>query len=456
MSLVVKMGSISSASSSKEIKDKRLIGLVPIHAAQKVLSNSSVFSSFFNAVQKKRIQEVSLATNSIPAQTTYDVYEACENRDEGKLREALSKGANPNLHPGDSLPPLFVAVSQGNKEMVRILLEAKADPNLISPSEGSVFCTACLNNCSEEIFRLLMAQGANPFALKSKSFIQVLCNWEDQKEALRRLQICTGTEGIIAFDSCKDVHDFFSVLFPSFKEVLPPNSASLIAHFPKCEKLELLNQKAEDLKGKWPSLEDANLVFKMLKRWDPSPNPPSLDIEFICQVLQKFHPLFDLVWKEADNPQLLETQQMTSQGDHTPIGYYFSKDHKILINSKASNSEKLDALVFETLHALQRDDYLNISSRTLVREDYVFSMEYLELRSFAFRAKLFKHVENSFLSLWKHANNIGHAGAFRRGWDEMVSFCYWSKNQDIVQERINALRLAGVSEELLESKETIN
>jgi len=454
MSSIIQLGIPQSISNSAEIKDKRVAGLIPLHAAQKALSNLPVFSSVFYAIQKKQVQKAPLALNLIPTPPTYVVYEACENKDEGKLREALSKGANPNLHPSNSLPPLQVAVSQGNKEMVGMLLDAKADPNLISPSEGSAVRVACRYFCSEEIFRLLMARGANPFVQdnQNKSFIQVLCNWGDQKEAFRRLRVCTGTEEIAAFDSCKDIHDFFSVLFPSFKEVFPPNSASLIANVPKCEKLELLNQKADALKEKWPSLDQARQVFEILQRWDPTPNPPSFDIAFICQLLQKFHPLFDLVWKETDNPQLLETQQMKSQGGYTPTGYYFSDDHRILINSKASNREKLDTLALEALHAMQRDAYSNIWSGSLDREDYALSVEYTEWRSFAFRAKLFKTIENGFLDFWKRTNRCGHAEAFRRLWDEVGSFRYWSQNQNVMQERINALRQSRVPVELLESK----
>lgn len=65
----------------------------------------------------------------------YQLWRAIEKDDPKLLQELLKQGVNPNFtdndigDDGSNITPLHLAVMNDQKELVRILLDAKADPN---------------------------------------------------------------------------------------------------------------------------------------------------------------------------------------------------------------------------------------------------------------------------------------------------------------------------------------
>ena len=87
------------------------------------------------------------------------LYIACNLSDTSKVRSFLNQGVHPNtpwngdrLHAG---PPLVLAASNGNAELVRVLLEHGADVNLAS-SSGFTSLMAAANAANETIVRMLL------------------------------------------------------------------------------------------------------------------------------------------------------------------------------------------------------------------------------------------------------------------------------------------------------------
>lgn len=93
-----------------------------------------------------------------------DLLDACYLGDLPKVKELVSKGTEVN-HEG-SYPPLIAALDRGNLEVVKYLLEHKADANSVREDSGmSALMIASINgsiNGYPDIVRLLLSKGADP------------------------------------------------------------------------------------------------------------------------------------------------------------------------------------------------------------------------------------------------------------------------------------------------------
>ena len=88
----------------------------------------------------------------------------------GRVASLLRRGAPVNGTDKNGTTPLYKAAVQGEAEIVRVLLEAGADPNLESggESEGTPLCAAAAWGRAE-IVRLLIQHGADPNAVESEN-----------------------------------------------------------------------------------------------------------------------------------------------------------------------------------------------------------------------------------------------------------------------------------------------
>ncbi|KAK3337640.1 ankyrin repeat-containing domain protein [Cercophora scortea] len=62
---------------------------------------------------------------------------ACVAGNVGIAQILIRRGANPNLGSGDFTNPLTAATSNGNAELLKVLLEARADPNVVGGFDGT-------------------------------------------------------------------------------------------------------------------------------------------------------------------------------------------------------------------------------------------------------------------------------------------------------------------------------
>ncbi|KII69471.1 Ankyrin repeat domain-containing protein 17 [Thelohanellus kitauei] len=89
----------------------------------------------------------------------------------------LSAGANKNHAGHDRMTPLCLAVSSGSIEMVKLLLDKKAEADRTSQGPLPIMCST---NPNKEIVSLLLTHGADPQAeYKGVSFFANVCNQSD-------------------------------------------------------------------------------------------------------------------------------------------------------------------------------------------------------------------------------------------------------------------------------------
>ena len=88
-----------------------------------------------------------------------DLYHAAENNDIAEVRRLLDEGVKPVKRLNRD--PLWIAVKKRNVEIVELLLEAGADPN-VTNGDGISLLYYAVRFVDVEIIRLLLAAKANP------------------------------------------------------------------------------------------------------------------------------------------------------------------------------------------------------------------------------------------------------------------------------------------------------
>ncbi len=263
---------------------------------------------------------------------------------------------------------------------------------------------------------------------------------EDLK-GVRFLRILTGSEKMKAIDSCKNAHDFFNLLFPSYTDVLPPGWESIVSDISKEVGISVLENWVKDHPGQsWPLIGDIvnALDYFAKKSGRTTPYP----IQFIFDVLTLMHPLFETAWNAMNpKPELYEIQQLQA--------HYFVELHKICIGEHFSNREKIGALVFETMNAFQANAFKK-TPKLQKREEAALATEFVERNSDFWRGKMVydRGYQQSFLEYWKSANlpgsshidpSLPHTEDYRREWDVHSGLQYLFQNKGEVQKRLAEL-----------------
>ncbi|EKO33336.1 ankyrin repeat protein [Leptospira santarosai str. MOR084] len=81
-----------------------------------------------NAEKKSQTENLSVKTGSVPFWKRFLFFRAVQNGNAERVRSYLQNGLNPNRFRG--MTPLSLAVKYERLEIVRILIEYLADPNL--------------------------------------------------------------------------------------------------------------------------------------------------------------------------------------------------------------------------------------------------------------------------------------------------------------------------------------
>jgi ankyrin repeat protein len=89
-----------------------------------------------------------------------DFARACENGDAAAVKSFLAKGGDPNTRDAIKNPVLVNAILKDKTEIARLLLEAKADPNLVAASVKVPPLMFAAEKGNLEIISLLLKAGA--------------------------------------------------------------------------------------------------------------------------------------------------------------------------------------------------------------------------------------------------------------------------------------------------------
>ncbi len=114
----------------------------------------------------------------------------------------LRRGADVNGPDKRGTTPLYKASVQGETEIVRVLLEAGADPNLESAgeTEGTPLCAAAAWGRTE-IVRLLLKFGADPNRVEgANTYPTRALNWATQNGHLECVDLLLAAGGTVLPD----------------------------------------------------------------------------------------------------------------------------------------------------------------------------------------------------------------------------------------------------------------
>ncbi|HBL98999.1 TPA: hypothetical protein DDZ86_05150 [Candidatus Dependentiae bacterium] len=146
-------------------------------------------STLHKLVKKNEIEKVKdfLKNNRekeiINAQNSYGktpLYQACSKNYKDIVKLLLENGANPNIPNKDKETPLYWACAKGYLEIVKLLLEKGANPNIANKDKETPLYLTCSNNFIE-ITRLLLENGAKVNILNKNGWTSLYwacCNYK--------------------------------------------------------------------------------------------------------------------------------------------------------------------------------------------------------------------------------------------------------------------------------------
>ena len=111
------------------------------------------------AARAQQQQQAATATNS-NSNIDQQLWDATRRGDAAGVRAALAKGANANAKWRYDQTPLFKAAERGDAEIVQLLLEHKADPNVRDTFYGATPLYWATDKGHTEVVRALVAKGA--------------------------------------------------------------------------------------------------------------------------------------------------------------------------------------------------------------------------------------------------------------------------------------------------------
>ena len=112
-------------------------------------------------IVKLLLNQNDIDLNATNSEDRYALFHAITNNDTEMVKLLLDAGAEPNLAPKTIAPPLPTAGQRGVLEILDLLIDAGADPNLPCPDGNSALFLATAHSTVEAMERLLDA-GADP------------------------------------------------------------------------------------------------------------------------------------------------------------------------------------------------------------------------------------------------------------------------------------------------------
>lgn len=299
--------------------------------------------------------------------------------------------------------------------------------------------------------RNLIDHDSDPF-LKNEEGV---CPFDIADNDLALIKILTRTENVRAFDHCMDMHDFWDVVYPPCKDKLPDQWQEWI----KILKGESLASKLKEISSELraPSFLE---IIQELERAEKEKGKPLTAKEIKNYLIQR-NPIFQKAWQLfGDKPPKIRDvpssyfakRRIHEEGE---AASYAFKSHKIFIENTGSIRQKIISLSFETMNALLRHHFSDVShsmdsaETTLPREAYALLDEYLEWDATEAFHRLYDFEDDveknsSWEEQWigqnrPEANLISHTQAYRMTWDNLFAIKYVARHRAEFQDKVRGL-----------------
>ena len=205
---------------------------------------------------------------------------AALNGDAGKVRALLSEGHSATDIHASGTDAVIIAVREGHLDIVRLLLEAGADPNRINPESGTTPLRMAVQEKRIEIAEYLLRKGADPDLRDPASGIGALAilvlaaRTYEHDAALRLLDLLLAQgAGLHAF-TIED-HEFSMLSFAAIQPDLPAGFIARLAERADKEDVDLalwsacIGDQADNVRDLIAAGADVNMAVPELED-DPS------------------------------------------------------------------------------------------------------------------------------------------------------------------------------------------
>ncbi|HSW72355.1 MAG TPA: hypothetical protein VLG44_02970 [Chlamydiales bacterium] len=300
--------------------------------------------------------------------------------------------------------------------------------------------------------RNIMEHGGDPFL----ATVEGETSFRITRDDLALIKVLTRTENVRAFDHCKDIHDFWDVIYPPSTHELPEGHEEWIRLMPQNSLAERLQKvlPREEIEA-FPSFE---AIIEDLRK-EEQKKDKSLTAQDIFDHLRSRYPAFETICREfgSNLPKIIDLPSSFFSSERVHVdgfaAHYHAESHTIRLEETHDLSVKFVKLFFEMMNALQRGRFeklgiLMITEDTrLPREGYVFLMEYIEHDS----ARAFEILVPRILDTgdiraqWILQNRptreglVPHAFHFRRLWDKYCAWPYVCTHRAEFQDRLKKL-----------------
>lgn len=292
--------------------------------------------------------------------------------------------------------------------------------------------------------RTLIAGGADPFRFHIAG------------QDLALMKVLTRTENVKAFAHCKNINDFWDVIYKPSIEDLPKGWEEWLKLLPQSSLTERLQQaiNPEEIAA-MPSLDK---IISELEKVEKSLGRKLTAGEILDHLMR--YSSIEITWKQfGSNPPKIVDAPSTlfaeSRVHRKGLGArYNSHTHTIFIEESGTLAQKIYGLGFEVMNALQQKGFnqltslMNSRERRLPRECFAFLIEYTEfdsgqgLRLLAPKGALENRAIREY---WITQNKvlgdglISHTTPYRMRWDEYYAWDYVCNHRAEFQDRLKEL-----------------
>lgn len=296
----------------------------------------------------------------------------------------------------------------------------------------------------------LKKRGADPFT-KNKKGEMALHHAQASFEFYLVFFDCHGQD----FNKCKNLSDFNALLFPPYRNELPPYFAITKEKLGRSDRLVKFKEDlAAFVKQNGVGVDFATLLQLVTKREQLKKD--ALSVTTWSGIILTHSSLLKFLYHYANKPTITEIDYTGHPHfNHCRGAQYDALTHQISIGMGGEYLLKFSSLVFEIFNAISRELLLRIhdleNSGEIHPEERILLNEWVEYKSYCWRHDILKKLgcitpkPESFEKCWKQANSsiegrASHADMYRT---KRYPLAFFARNLWFLKERVAEINAQG-------------